>query len=282
MPELPEVETISNGLDRFLNGKSFSNIKILDKKIFQFNPKQILNKKINHIYRRTKLIIFDLVGDNDLIVHLKMTGQFIYIDKDKMLAGGHQSSELCMKVPHKHTRVIFNVKNGGKLYYNDLRRFGWMRLMDKDELQKNLIKEFGPEPFSKEFNLKYFSDILSSAKKSNIKKILMDQKKISGIGNMYADEALYWAKIDPRRIAVKISKKEAEKLLQAIKMVLKKGIKYQGASIKDYLTCEGKRGKAQDYFNVYNKQGQKCKCGGVVKKIKLNGRGTHFCPKCQK
>ncbi len=282
MPELPEVETISNGLNKALKGKSFSKIEILDKKIIGFDPKIIINKKINSIYRRAKLVIFDLVGKQDLIVHLKMTGQFIYINKDKMIAGGHQSRELCKSVPHKHTRIIIDIKSGGKLYYNDLRRFGWFKIMDKKDLQRYLEQEFGPEPFSKDFNIKYFKEILNSAKKSNIKKVLMDQKKISGIGNMYADEALYLAKIDPRKIAAKISNKKIEKLFQAIKIVLKKGIKYQGASIKDYLTCEGKQGKAQDYFKVYNKQGQKCGCGGIIKKIKLNGRGTHFCPKCQK
>jgi formamidopyrimidine-DNA glycosylase len=282
MPELPEVETIVRGLDKLIVGLKINKVEVLDKKVFPGNPDLILNKKILNIKRRAKLLIFQLENDINLLVHLKMTGQLIYKDKSYNIAGGHQSNELYSEVPNKHTRVIFDLSNNGKLYFNDLRRFGWIKILGQQEIKKITNKEFGPEPFSKEFSEKYFTEIINQGKSANIKKILNDQKKIAGIGNMYSDEALFYAKIDPQRKAISLKNNEIKNLYVSILKVLKLGIKYEGASIKNYTNHEGKKGKMQDFFKVYGRTGKPCECGGVVKKIRLNGRGTHFCPKCQR
>jgi formamidopyrimidine-DNA glycosylase len=290
MPELPEVETISKGLNKVLKGKSFSKIRILDKKVVKGDLKKLIGFKIRKIYRKAKLVIFEFEKNQNIIIHLKMTGQLIYqktgiknheLRIKKKIAGGHQSEELCLEMPNKHTRVIFQISDNAELYFNDMRRFGWIKNINNENLKELFEKEYGVEPFSKEFNLKTFNQILKNSKSSNIKKVLMDQKKIVGIGNMYADEALFLAKVDPRRKAISIKRNETEKLLKSIKKVLEQGIINQGASIKNYLTCEGKKGKAHEFFKVYNHVGEKCKCGGIIEKIKLNGRGTHFCPACQ-
>jgi formamidopyrimidine-DNA glycosylase len=282
MPELPEVETIVSGLKKCLVGQKITSINFLDKKRFIGNPKQVINQEISDIKRRAKLIVVKLKNKYNLVIHLKMTGQLVYKDKNRKIAGGHQSDELYLEVPNAHTRIIFNLSGGGKLFYNDLIRYGIVKVLTDNETEKMSKNEFGPEPFSKEFSKSYFSAILDKAKTSNIKKILMDQKKIAGVGNIYANEALYFAGIDPRRKAVSLSRDEKDKLYDAILKVLKLGIQHLGASIKDYVNHKGEKGKMQEFFKVYGRAGQKCECGGVVKKIQLNGRGTYYCPECQR
>ena len=287
MPELPEVETIVNGMNKLIKNLKIIKVQVLDKKVFPGNANKIVNKKILNITRRAKLLIFQLENNTNLLIHLKMTGQLIYrpstsSGQQKGFVGGHQSNELYAEVPNKHTRVIFDLSNSGKLYYNDLRRFGWIKILSPKEIEKITDKEFGPEPFSKEFSIKYLTEIIKNSKTANIKKILNDQKKIAGIGNMYSDEALYYAKIDPRRKAVSLKDEEVKELYNSILKVLKLGIKHEGASIKNYTNHVGKKGKMQDFFKVYGRAGKPCDCGGIVKKIRLNGRGTHFCSSCQK
>jgi formamidopyrimidine-DNA glycosylase len=308
MPELPEVETIRLGLNKVLIGKKFLSIQILDKKIFPRDSEKILNKTILGLDRRAKLIIFRFAGGINMVVHLKMTGQFIYnpsasFDKtqdessvqekkriaggprptspDEVVAGGHQSEELFADVPNKHTRVIFKLPARAMLYYNDLIRYSWIKIMSDEDFEKLSAEEFGPEPLSKNFTKLYLKDLFSK-KRSNIKKILTDQKQIAGIGNIYADEILYDAQIDPRRITTDLKENEIKKIYNSIKKILKLGIKHQGSSIKNYVDHEGKKGRMQNYFKVYGKNKEKCECGGEIGKIRLNGRGTHFCPKCQK
>ncbi len=282
MPELPEVETIVSGLRKYLIGQKITSIKFLDRKRFVGDEKQILNQEILDIKRRAKLIIIKLKNKLNLVIHLKMTGQLVYKDKTHKIAGGHQSEELYLEVPNIHTRIIFNLSGGGTLYYNDLIRYGTVRILSDEEVEKMTSGEFGPEPFSSEFNKGYLSAITRKAKRANIKKILMDQKKIAGVGNIYANEALYIAGIDPRREASSLTDTEVSKLYNAILQSLTLGIKRQGASIRNYVNHEGKKGAMQNHFKVYDRTGQKCGCGGMIQKIQLNGRGTYFCPACQK
>jgi len=283
MPELPEVEIIKNGLNKKLKNQSFVNIEIKNQKSFQGLTNVILNKRILSIKRRAKLIWFNLEGENDLIIHLKMTGQLIYQKKLQKIAGGHQSKDLFSDLPNKHTRVIFKISNNGKLYFNDLRKFGWIRVMKKDEIKKLLKKDFGPEPFSAKFNQNYLFQIIKKSPQSNIKKIIMDQKKIAGIGNMYADESLFDAEIDPQTLGLKMNRQKSNKLYKSILKILKMGIKYQGITKSDFVNSDGKKGKMQNYLKIYGRKGEKClRCGGEIEKIKLNGRGTYFCPKCQR
>lgn len=282
MPELPEVETIVSGLKKCLVGQKITSINFLDKKKFIGDPKQVMNQEISDIERRAKLIVVKLKNKYNLVIHLKMTGQLIYKDKTYKIAGGHQSDELYLEVPNVHTRMIFSLSGGGKLFYNDLIRYGIIKVLTDDETERMSKYEFGPEPFSKEFSKNYFSAILDKAKTANIKKILMDQKKIAGVGNIYANEALYLAGIDPRRKAASLSKSEKDKLYDAVLKALKLGIQHLGASIRNYVNHEGKKGKMQELFKVYGRAGQKCECGSLVKKIQLNGRGTYYCPACQR
>jgi len=282
MPELPEVEIISQGLDKSLKGKSFSKIQILDKNRFIGNPNILLNKKIKKVYRRAKLVIFEFEKDIYLLAHLKMTGQFIYIDGKKKIAGGHISPELVEKVPNKHTRIIFFINKDQILYFNDLIRYSWLKIVNKKEIDNILKKEFGVEPLSEEFNIEVLKEIIKKSKNSNIKRVLTDQKKIAGIGNIYSDEILYDAGINPQRKAQSLTAQEIKRLFNSIKKVLLFAIEKEGSSIKNYVNSEGKRGTMQDYLKIYGKDGEKCKkCGSIIKKIKLNGRGTHFCPNCQ-
>lgn len=281
MPELPEVETITNGLRKFLIGKKIVSVEFLDKKRFVGDEKLILNQNILDIRRRAKLIILKFENKSNLAIHLKMTGQLIFKDKSHRIAGGHQSEELCIEVPNIHTRIIFELSGGGKLFYNDLIRYGTLRVLTDEEVKK-IEKDLGPEPFSDQFNTEYLSEIFTKSKTANVKKLLMDQDKIAGIGNIYANEALYFAGIDPGRRADSLSKAEIVKLHRAIIKSLKLGIKHQGSSIRNYVNHEGKGGAMQDYFKVYDRAGQKCNCGGVIQKIQLNGRGTYFCSTCQK
>ena len=282
MPELPEVETIKRGLKKVLIGRKIVSVKILDKKRFSGDVKEIIGQEIIGIQRRAKLIIIKFANNKHLVIHLKMTGQLIFKDKTRKIAGGHQSDELFMDVPNKYTRIIFNLSQGGKLFYNDLIRYGLVKVLDSKTTQKMLNKEFGPEPFSKNFNKQYLKSILDKSRKSNIKKILMDQKKIAGLGNIYTNEALFFAGIDPRKKAKDLKDTDIEKLYKGILKALKLGIKHLGASIRNYVDHNGKKGKMQEFFKVYNRAGQRCECNEIIKKIQLGGRGTYYCPKCQK
>jgi formamidopyrimidine-DNA glycosylase len=299
MPELPEVETIRLGLQKYLVGRKIVDVQIRIPKIFVGDKKDVIGAKIVDIKRIGKGLIIELDNDFVLAVHLKMTGQLIYSDNNtKNLSyspkvGGD-------RLPSKYTHVIFKLKsqkskvktatqnsklgNGSEdayLYYNDLRQFGWIKVVKKDEvMQMPFFKEMGPEPL-KDLTLKIFTEIIS---KSNlaIKVLLMDQKKIGGIGNIYANDALFKAKIDPQRKAKTLSEKEIKVLHEAIYFVLKKSLEYGGSSDENFVNALGQEGNYQKHALVYGKEGEKCGiCSGIIQKIKLGGRGTYFCPNCQ-
>jgi len=287
MPELPEVETLKLGLKKYLVGHKIEKIEIRVAKIFQGNPKDVIGAKVVDIKRVGKGLIIELDNDYDLAIHLKLTGQLIYRGKEtskitvSIKAGG--------ELPSKHSHVIFTLDKGAMLFYNDLRRFGWVKVVKKDEL-KNLpfFKEMGPEPYQRTdlgHPILDLADFKAKIKKSGlaVKLLLMDQKKIGGIGNIYANEALFEAKIDPRRKAKELSDAEAERLYKAIFEVIKRGINYGGSSDVNFINALGQEGAYQKHFLAYDRQGKRCSiCGGKIKKIFLGGRGTYFCPKHQK
>jgi len=286
MPELPEVETIKNDLARVIIGQEISNLEIGAPKIFQWggwSKKDLVGVKIKALWRRGKILVFELSNNLSLVFHLKLTGQLIYQNKER-IAGGHPIPPLNLPVPNKTTHVIFSFATGTKLYFNDLRKFGWIKLLPVDEV-KNLpaIREFGPEPFSADFTPKYLEEILKKKKNLPIKQILMDQKLIAGIGNIYAAESLFLAKIRPQRKAGQISVEEVGKLYQSIKKALEVAIAHKGSSSATFVGGTGERGLYLDYANVYNREGQPCKvCKTPIAKEKLAGRGTYFCPSCQR
>lgn|SRR3990167_9027616 len=284
MPELPEVETIVRDLNRKLRNKKIIAVDTSDKKVFQLSNreiKKVIGKKIRSIERRAKMIIFDL-GDCRLIIHLKMTGQLVLRTKGELIAGGHPIINQGRDLPNKFSRVTFKFNDNSSLFFNDVRRFGWVKLAVGDEFIK-FNEGLGVEPLGLNFTLEYFKQVLSSKKKSTIKQALLDQKKISGIGNIYADESLFQAGLKPFRRVKTLKFNEIERLWLAIPKVLKHAIKYRGTSFSDYVDARGEAGNFIKYLNVYGRAGEKCKqCGGLIKKMKLSGRGTHWCGRCQR
>ena len=271
MPELPEVETIKRELDKIIIGKKIADIIVNNPKVIREPKKEkfikeLKNVKIKKIIRKGKLLIFELSSGKSLTIHLKMTGQLVYPRQGEVNPG-------------KATRVSFKLSNGKILDFNDTRLFGELRLLNNWQDLK-FIKELGPEPF--DLSVDEFKKLLKK-RKTKIKVLIMDQKIISGIGNLYASEALFRAKIDPRRPANKLSDKEKDLLFKEIKNTLSEAIKHGGSSVDDYVQVSGRPGNYAKYHKVYDRAGEKCyKCGGKVKRIVLGGRGTYFCSKCQK
>lgn len=283
MPELPEVETIVNDLKEVLPGKSVTGIDLFWKKSLNVTAAVFLNKlknkKVKTVRRRSKTIVIDF-GDLFLLIHLKMTGQLVWQDKNSLFSGGHPIVGAGMDLPNKFTRAI--IKFGSqKLYFNDVRKFGWLRLTDKKELADYEAKS-GLEPLAKDFSYTKFR-VVFQGRKAKIKTALLNQALVAGLGNIYVDESLYLAGIRPLRLISDISETEWKKLYQSIKAVLKKSIKYRGTSFSDYRDAKGRQGSFVKYLQVYGRHGKECfKCGRAIKKIRLGGRGTHYCEHCQK
>lgn len=290
MPELPEVETIAKQLDRVLIGKKISRIEIKKQKSFQGDVDDLVGKTISGVERRAKMIVMRFRGvEKILMIHLKMTGQLIYIEdsktqktkNSKRVVGGHPTPDWVNELPNKHTRVLIDFSDGSKLFFNDLRIFGWMKIMQNSEFG-NQMSKLPPDVTDKGFSLEYFSQVLGRSGRS-VKLVLIDQSHFGGIGNIYANDALYKARIDPRRKAKELSKKEVSELYRAVKEVIDLGIKYGGASIDRYVNAVGLEGKYQEHFLVYGREGEKCERDGeTIKKIKIGARGTYYCPTCQK
>ncbi|MFH1275647.1 MAG: DNA-formamidopyrimidine glycosylase [Candidatus Woesearchaeota archaeon] len=271
MPELPEVETIVQQLHKKVKDKTITKIEILDPKVVSAKIKQSLNKKIKNVYRRGKIIIVELSDKNYLTFHLRMTGHFHYYTNGK-----HPTSEA--KLFSKFVVAKFYLSDGSILTHNSIRKFGSVKLMDQKELEKESSK-LGPEPLSKEFTLQKFAEILSKKPKSNLKTFLMDQSQIAGIGNIYAQEALYLAGINPNRKCNDISEKEIKKLYHELLKLLTLAISKHGTTVENYTHIEGSGG-FQKYLTVYGKN--KCPKGHLIKKIYLGQRGTSYCEVCQK
>jgi len=266
MPELPEVETIKRELEKTIVGKKIVKVcvyhpgVIRQPSVEQFK-KGLTGANIRHVLRRAKLLIIELSGGNALTIHLKMTGQLIY-------PGDGRKS-----------RVSFCLSDGKVLDFNDQRLFAELRLVDN---WRNLrfIQGLGPEP--NDLSTKQFQKMLS-ARKAKIKPLLMDQSFISGIGNLYVAESLFRAKINPQRNTNTLSGQEKELLLHSIKKVLDEAIRYGGSSVDDYVRLSGQKGNYASHHKVYGRQGKPCfSCKTDIKRIALGGRGTYFCPKCQR
>ncbi len=314
MPELPEVETIKLGLSKILPGYKIQSVKSDWEKSFP-NAKNDVNKfligsKIVQVRRRAKVLIIDLDSKYSLIIHLKMTGQLVFVaqkpevssskiedsKKDKLatkykllstkdevrFGAGHPSDSLIGKLPDKSTRVIFNLGDA-KLFFNDQRKFGWIRLIPTVEIENiNFFKKLGPEPLESSFLAKDFKGRIKKRQNSFIKPVLLDQTVIAGVGNIYADEALWGAKIHPLARVNDLSDQELSELFKALRFVLKLSIEKGGSTDKNYIDAEGKKGSYLKFANVFRKDRQPCpRCGTEILKIRVASRGTHICPKCQ-
>jgi formamidopyrimidine-DNA glycosylase len=293
MPELPEVETVRRDLQKYLIGARFQSIKIINFKNVApeatFLAKFLKGEKIIALRRRGKLLIVDLsIPDKHLLFHLKMTGQLIYEQSDKTLAGGHSLSDDSLaaavggKLPNKYTRAIFIFDNNRYLYFNDLRKFGYIKLVSDEDLAGILKNNYGPEPMDKEFTFNYLKD-LCQRRNAPIKAVILNQKLIAGLGNIYADEALFAAKIRPDRPAKSLKDAELLSLHHSIVIIVKLAIKARGTTFRNYVDARGKKGNFVNYLQVYQRQGQACLlCGEIINKMKVAGRGTHYCSNCQK
>ncbi len=282
MPELPEVETIKRFLLPKLVGKKIKAIKILSPKNFIGNSKELIGKAIQGLERRAKILIINIEGGKALTVHLKLTGQLVYANKvkeGKMIFSHPLPFISDGELPGKTTRVVIGFIDDSALFFNDMRKFGWMKIVDQSALAE---LKMGVEPFSQEFTPIKLKQTLSLTKRP-VKVALMDQEKIAGVGNIYANEALFEAKINPVRPANSLNNEEIEELYLMLLKVLKEGIKYGGSSDESYIKPDGSSGKYQEHFRVYQRQGEKCfRCQGKIKRIALGGRGTFYCPSCQK
>jgi formamidopyrimidine-DNA glycosylase len=292
MPELPEVQTIVDDLNKKIKGKTFRGILYCDAKklirgiSFDGFKKEIKGKKIRKVERRAKNILIYLSGGKILAIHLKMTGHLLIVKsrKLKVKSGkwtGVSFPEELRDPKNQFIHLVFELSDGVIMAYSDLRKFGEIRLVNRDHLA-SLEAKLGPEPLDPKFDLDALNGILD-ASRGKIKAVLMDQSKIAGIGNIYADEILFEAGVRPDRPTQGLKNKEIEKIHAAIKKILKKAVEMRGTSDSDYRDTSGKAGNFQNLLNVYRRTGKRCLCKKEdIIKIKIGQRSAHYCPKCQK
>ncbi|MBI2031682.1 MAG: bifunctional DNA-formamidopyrimidine glycosylase/DNA-(apurinic or apyrimidinic site) lyase [Candidatus Levybacteria bacterium] len=280
MPELPEVETLKLGLQKYLVGHKILGLEIKDKKLFEGIEKNAVGAKIVEIRRFGKGLLIDLDNDYSIAIHVKLTGQLVF--RDKKTKNLPIAKPITSTLPNKFTRAIFVLDKDSSLYFNDVRRFAWMKILKTEEVKKlPFFRELGPEPFDG-LTSEIFRKIVNISG-SPIKVLLMDQKRIGGIGNIYANDGLFDAGISPKRPAKSLSDEEIKKLYSSILKVLEKGLKYHGSSDLNFVDVLGQTGEYQQHFLVYGRKGKKCKrCDGIIQRISLGGRGTFYCPNCQK
>lgn len=286
MPELPEVETVVRGLNRLILRKKIKSVKYDWAKSFPNAKAEVDNfligADIESVRRRAKAIIINLDNGWSLVGHLKMTGQMVYRGEENWGAG-HPNDDFLAELPNKSTRVQIDFTDGSKLFFNDQRKFGWLKLLPTCEI-KNLpfFKKVGPEPLEDDFLLEDFIPRFKRKTRSKIKPAILDQTVIAGAGNIYADEALWRAKIHAETLVGDLTKEDFANLYEAIRYVMNLSIEKGGSTAKNYVKADGSRGNYLDYAEVFRKEGQPCsRCGSEILKIKVAGRGTHFCPVCQ-
>ena len=288
MPELPEVETIRRGLNKFILKSKLQRVEVLCTKSFIGIP---VAGRIINIRRFGKALVIDMDNSYSMLIHLRMTGQLIYDPEDShgpnslqhaRYAAGHPSDNFTANLPNKQTRVILKFDTG-TLYFNDQRKFGFIKVVaTKDVEQDSFISKLAKEPW--DMSVAEFYEKLQRHKNSMIKAVILDQTIICGLGNIYADEALFSSKIHPARRAGSIARKEAEQLLRSARQVMEKSIESGGSTMATYVKADGTKGDYLEQFaQVFRREGKPCpKCGQTIIKTKIAGRGTHLCPNCQR
>jgi formamidopyrimidine-DNA glycosylase len=287
MPELPEVETIRIGLAKLLPDREIADVWHDWQKSFPNAPADVarfmIGAKIKLVRRRAKVLIIELSSEYSLVIHLKMTGQLVLRGKQSFGAG-HPTKSLVGELPDKSTRVILDFTDGSKLFFNDQRKFGWMRLLPSVEVPLiDFMQKVGPEPLEDDFTVDRFIERLARRKNSPIKAVLLDQTVLAGVGNIYADESLWAAKIHPSTPVSKVSKPKLVTLYSALRDILKLSIEKGGSTDRNFVDAKGKEGSYLNFAQVFRKAGQPCpRCGTEIVKIRVAGRGTHICPRCQR
>ncbi len=296
MPELPEVETVRRGLKGFILGAKLKKVEVICDGSAEGDFAQVVGAKVADLRRFGKALIVDFNNGFSLMIHLRMTGQLIFdgvgrfaagqeevkLGKTERFAAGHPNENFVAQLPNGQTRVILEFERG-VLYFNDQRKFGFIKVLKTVEVEKEpFIAKLGKEPW--EMSAEELLEKLQRRKNSAVKTVILDQKVVAGLGNIYADESLFSAGILPMRKAGSLSLAEAEKLLVAMREVMEKSLEAGGSTLKNYVKADGTRGDYLDLFaKIYNRAGKSCmNCGEAILKTKVNGRGTHYCPRCQK
>ena len=289
MPELPEVEVVKRSLDNKVKNLIVKNVKINDGRlrflITEKKLKKIIGLKIKKIKRRSKFLLFFFNKETTMLVHLGMTGKFFFENKQKKTFKTSFYYKMNKEKDTKYNRVIFYLNKNQKLIYNDVRKFGFIKVLKNENINLNShLINLGPEPFARSFNSEYFKKYIQNRNR-DIKNVLMDQKFISGIGNIYANEILFLSRLKPSRKAKLIKPYEVKRIIKFTKSILSRSIKQGGSSIKDFSSSNKKKGSFQQYFNVYGKKGEICpsvNCKNKIIKIMISNRSAFYCSKCQK
>lgn len=281
MPELPEVETIRRGLDKFVLNKTIKKVTILCEKSFRGDSHFVEGQKIVEIDRRGKALLIRLENNFWMMIHLRMTGQLIYVGDEKF-AAGHPDKSFTEEMPGRHTRVYFELNDGTNLYFNDQRKFGFVAVMDELGLATDkFLTKLAPEPWDMTSDM--FWEMLQHHQGSPIKAVILDQSNIAGVGNIYADEGCFYARILPWRKTGTLSREDADLLLEGLCSVMQASIDSGGSTMKDYVRADGTKGSYLEKFaQVFRREGLECnRCGGEILKTRTAGRGTHYCKGCQ-
>lgn len=287
MPELPEVETVRRGLHGLIIGKKIKAENHDNPKSFpnaladvrQF----LLGSTITDVRRRAKVLLIDLDNAYSLLIHLKMTGQLVFRG-DQVFGAGHPTDSLIGKLPDKSTRVSLEFADGSRLFFNDQRKFGWVKLYPTIEIPNiDFMKKVGPEPLEPSFTPEIFTQRIRRRAKTTIKAALLDQTVLAGVGNIYADESLWGAKIHPETRVAAVTDAKLKTLFKELIDVLNLSIEKGGSTDRNYVNAEGKKGSYISFARVFRREGKPCpRCGTEIIKTRVAGRGTHICPHCQK
>jgi formamidopyrimidine-DNA glycosylase len=288
MPELPEVETVKRGLNKLIVGKKIKFVASDNAHSFPNSKADVdsflIKSEITDVRRRAKVLMIDLSTSYTLVIHLKMTGQLVFVDNTSRFGAGHPNDSLVGLLPDKSTRVNIEFTDKSHLYFNDQRKFGWVRLMPTAEVPNiDFMKKVGPEPLEADFKVDEFIGRFKRRSRTTIKAALLDQAVIAGVGNIYADESLWGAAIHPSRLVGSITDVEFKKLYTEVRSVMNLSIEKGGSTNRNYVNAEGKKGSYMDFARVFCREGLACpRCGAEIVKIRVAGRGTHICPVCQK
>lgn len=288
MPELPEVETVRRGLDALIVGRVVTSVVVRD------SPKSfpnvqadvaafLLNAEIIAVRRRAKVLLVDLSTTYTLVIHLKMTGQLVYRG-EQVFGAGHPNESLIGELPDRSTRVVLEFQDGSRLYFNDQRKFGWVKLYPTLEVPNiDFMQKVGPEPLEDSFTSTEFIPRIRRRNNTTIKAAILDQTVLAGVGNIYADESLWGAQIHPATRVRDVTDEQLAELLREIKYVMNLSIEKGGSTDRNYVNAEGKRGSYIDFARVFRREGLGCPRHPevMIEKIRVAGRGTHICPVCQ-
>ena len=281
MPELPEVETIRRGLNDFVVKQKIRKVEVLCEKSFIGPVELVVGRKVVGLRRKGKALLVDLSGGITLMIHLRMTGQLVYRG-DRSFAGGHPTDTFFKPLPDKQTRVVFELEEGN-LYFNDQRKFGFVKVLSTDEVELDpFIAKLGPEPW--EMKAEDLYKVFQRRKGSPVKGVLLDQKVVAGIGNISADEALFDAGVHPASLCGNLGVDDARRIIEGACKSMDASVASGGSTMATYVRADGTKGNYLEKFaKVFRREGEPClKCGCEIEKIRVVGRGTHYCPHCQK